>query len=130
MASDNSISTEDFVSEVEADQQKSTPRIDAQSAPTLAAQSLASNEDVAKRLSAKDKSTDIWLKWVYGIVTLLILVGWKIFVICFSIKQLNPGISEVRPASDEVLIALWTSATANIVALPAIILKYLFPKRH
>lgn len=130
MASDNLISTEDFVSEVEADQQQSTPLIDAQSAATLAAQALASNEDIAKRLSARDKSADIWLKWVYGIATLLILVGWEVFVIYFSIKQLNPCICEVRPASDGVLIALWTSATANIVALPAIILNYLFPKRH
>lgn len=119
-----------FVSEVEADQRQSTLQIDAENAATFAAQTLASNEVIAKRLSARDKSADIWLKWVYGIATLLILIGWEVFVICFSMKQLEPCECKVHHASDGVLIALWTSATANIVALPAIILNYLFPKRH
>lgn len=65
-----------FVSEVEADQRQSTLQIDAENAATFAAQTLASNEGIAKRLSARDKSADIWLKWVYGIATLLILIGW------------------------------------------------------
>lgn len=128
MADDNPTSPDDFVSEVEEDQRQSTPQIDAESAARLAAQALVSNEDIAKRLSARDKSADIWLKWVYGIATLLILIGWEWFVIRFSMKQLEPCIFKVHYASDGVMIALWTSATANIVALPAIILNYLFPR--
>lgn len=129
MASDSHDSSQGFLSEVESEQQESNKSV-IPNAATLAAQTLASNEGIAKRLSAKDKSADICLKWVYGIATLLILIGWEVFVIYFSIRQLNPRICEVHHASDGIMIALWTSATANIVALPAIILNYLFPKHR
>lgn len=129
MGNDKTSSPQDFISEVEQDQGRAcVPNVPG--ATELAAQTLATNEDIAKKLSARDKKTDIWLKWVYGIATLLILVGWEVFVICFSWKQLNPCDAQVRAVSDGVMIALWTSATANIVALPAIILNYLFPKRN
>lgn len=130
MDSDNPISTENFVSEIEEDQRQSTQKFDAESAARFAAEALVSNESIAKSLSARDKSADISLKWVYGIATLFILIGWEVFVICFSMKQLEPSACKVHHATDGVLIALWTSATTNIVALPAIILNYLFPKRN
>lgn len=53
-----------------------------------------------------------------------------VFVIYFSLKQLNPCDLCVRKVSDTVFVALLTSATANILALPAIILNYLFPKKR
>lgn len=82
-----------------------------------------------ERLSRRERSTDINLKWLYGIVILGILIWWEYFVIKYSWAMLNPNGNEVRQMSDAVIIALWTSATANIVALPTIILQYLFPKR-
>lgn len=125
MAEDNFTSPQDFISEVEAAQQgDKQPNL-----TEMAARTLAANEKTAKDLSNKDKRADINPKWLYGIVILLILIGWEVFVIIFSFKQLNPNSLKIRPMSDAVLIALWTSATANIVALPAIILNYLFPKR-
>ncbi|MDE6069870.1 MAG: hypothetical protein K2F92_03185 [Alistipes sp.] len=125
MAEDNFTSLRDFFSDVEAAQQRDKqPNL-----TEMAARTLAANEKTAKDLSFKDKRADINLKWLYGIVILLILIGWEVFVIIFSFKQLNPNSLKIRPMSDAVLIALWTSATANIVALPAIILNYLFPKR-
>lgn len=98
-------------------------------ASTDAAKELESNEQIAKRLSNKDKNTDICLKWVYGCGILGILIVWELFVIFFSWKQLNPCDKCVHKVSDTVFVALLTTATANILALPAIILKYLFPKK-
>lgn len=130
MASDStSDSSQGFLSEVESDQQNAL-QTNAPDVAALAAQTLKSNEEIAKDLKKRDKLADIKLKWIYGISTLLILIGWEVFVICFSWKQLNPCECQVRIASDGVMIALWTSATANIVALPAIILNYLFPKHR
>lgn len=108
---------------------KETNSNDNITASTYAAKLLESNEEIAKRLSNKDKNTDICLKWVYGVSIILVLAGWEIFVIYFSIKQLNPFDKYVHKVSDTVFIALLTTATANILALPAIILKYLFPKK-
>lgn len=99
------------------------------SASTYAAKLLESNEEIAKRLSNRDKNTDICLKWVYGVSIILVLAAWETFVIYFSIKQLNPCNKCVQRVSDTVFVALLTTATANILALPAIILKYLFPKK-
>ncbi len=95
-----------------------------------ASRALEISAQMAKELENKDRSADIHLKKLYGWGILFVLSCWIIFVICFSWQQLNPCACEVRPMSDAVIIALWTSATANILALPAIILKYLFPKRH
>lgn len=95
-----------------------------------ASRALEISAQMAKELENKDRSADIHLKKLYGWGILFVLSVWIIFVSCFSWQQLNPCAREVRPMSDAVIIALWTSATANILALPAIILKYLFPKRH
>ena len=108
---------------------KETNSDDNMSASTYAAKLLESNEEIAKRLSNRDKNTDICLKWVYGVSIILVLAAWETFVIYFSIKQLNPCNKCVQRVSDTVFVALLTTATANILALPAIILKYLFPKK-
>lgn len=116
--------TLDFLNEVHS--KDNSPTLE----NTIGATMLKSDEERAKRLlSNKDKSADISLKKLYGCGILLILVGWEIFVIVFSMKQLNPCDKCVHKVSDSVFIALLTTATANILALPAIILKYLFPKK-
>lgn len=119
---------ESFVAEAEntnLSTNQSTERIEEQ-----ASRDLEISAQMAKELENRDRSADIHLKKLYGWGILIVLAGWIGFVIYFSIQQLNPCECEVRPLSDAVIIALWTSATANILALPAIILKYLFPKRH
>ena len=95
----------------------------------LGSKFLEANAKVAS-LIRKEKWADIILKCVYGIGILVVLGIWMNFVIKFSWKQLNPNVSEIHRVSDTVFVALLTSATANILALPTIILKYLFPKRH
>lgn len=83
-----------------------------------------------EKIARREKATDINLKWIYGLVILGVLLWWEYFVISYSWELLNPDATKVRQMSDAVIIALWTSATANIVALPTIILNHLFPKRH
>ncbi len=117
---------ESFVAEAEnTDVSSSQERIEEQGS-----RALEISAQMAKELENKDRSADIHLKKLYGWGILIVLAVWIGFVIYFSWQQLNPCVCEVRPMSDAVIIALWTSATANILALPAIILKYLFPKRH
>lgn len=117
---------ESFVLEAEKTNISTSPeRIEEQ-----ASRALEISAQMAKELENKDRSADIHLKKLYGWGILFVLAGWIGFVVYFSVQQLNPCCCEVRPMSDAVIIALWTSATANILALPAIILKYLFPKRH
>lgn len=119
---------ESFVAEAEntnLNTNQSSERIEEQASRTLEI-----SAQMAKELENKDRSADIHLKKLYGWGILLVLAGWIGFVIYFSIQQLNPCGCEVRSMSDAVIIALWTSATANILALPAIILKYLFPNRN
>lgn len=116
--------TSDFLSEVHSEYNSTTLE------EAIGATILMSDEEKAERLlSNKDKSADISLKKLYGWGILLILVGWELFVITFSMKQLNPCDKCVHKVSDTVFVALLTTATANILALPAIILKYLFPKK-
>lgn len=90
---------------------------------------LSSNEKIARKLAERSKSADIWLKWIYGIAILGVLAAWEIFVIVVMCKQSWPIDKGIQHFSDAVLIALLTSATANILALPAIILRYLFPDK-
>lgn len=77
-------------------------------------------------LAVKDKEVDIDLKERYGNTILNILIGWLFFVGVIIFSQLGPVSHKL---SDEVLITLITTSTANIIALPVIILKYLFPKK-
>ena len=77
-------------------------------------------------LNIKDKEVDIDLKERYGNTILNILIGWLVFVGLIIFSQLG---SVSNKLSDEVLITLITTSTANIIALPIIILKYLFPKK-
>lgn len=94
--------------------------------PQAAARILSANEDVANRLNNQDKKVDINLKIIYGVVILVLLLIWIFFVICFSNKQLEPNSEKMHHISDTVFVTLLTTATANIIALPTIILKYLF----
>lgn len=94
---------------------------------STSAKMLSINDKISKDLENKDKSTDIWLKRAYGLSILTILIIWEIFVIKFSMKQLNPCTFQIRHVSDPVFITLLTTATANILILPTIVLKYLFP---
>lgn len=80
-------------------------------------------------VSIKDRLSDIDLKRIYGWTILGVLVLWVIFVIFVCITymfQKSPNLS------DNVLITLLTTTTVNILILPTIVLKYLFPhnKEH
>lgn len=124
MQNDNQTPSTDFILEVESEQKSEDCLIPAE----ISAKKLMDNESLAKSLERLEKKTDITLKKTYGFVILGILFLWEVFVISASCVQLNPNVYHF---SDGVLIALWTSATANILALPTIILKYLFAKdRH
>ena len=115
--------TSDFLNEVHSED--NSPTLE----NTIGAKILKSDEEKAKsHLSNKDKSADISLKKLYGCGILFILVVWEVFVIIFSMKQLNPCDKCVYKVSDTVFVAL-LSSMGNILALPAIILNYLFPKK-
>lgn len=90
---------------------------------------LNNDEKTFDEIKKRDKEADIKLKEIYGLGILIVLGLWELFVMMVVCIQLNPGNLEVNPYSDTVLIALLTSATANILALPAIILRYLFPNK-
>ncbi|MBR2618848.1 MAG: hypothetical protein IKC81_06050 [Paludibacteraceae bacterium] len=82
------------------------------------------SQKIIELVQIKDKLADIDLKKIYGICLLVILALWIIMVafICITyIFQDSPHVS------DTVLITLFTTTTANIVALPTLVLKYLFP---
>lgn len=86
---------------------------------------LDKDSQIAKDLKVKDILTDINLKKVYGYCILGILSFWLLIVafICITyIFQEKPNMS------DAVLITLLTTTTANILILPTIVVKYLFPK--
>lgn len=86
---------------------------------------LLSDDDKRwKELKNIDKETDIELKKTYGTCILGILIGWLAFVGLIILGQVGPIYHKL---SDGVLITLITTSTANIIALPMIILKYLFP---
>lgn len=81
---------------------------------------------LAELLQIKDKLADISLKKIYGYFILGILGLWVIVVafICITyIFQDKPNMS------DGVLITLLTTTTANILVLPTIVVKYLFPNK-
>lgn len=81
---------------------------------------------LAELLQIKDKLADISLKKIYGYFILGILALWVIVVafICITyIFQDKPNMS------DGVLITLLTTTTANILVLPTVVVKYLFPNK-
>lgn len=89
---------------------------------------LSKDFEVAKEiehlLEIKNKIADIKLKQIYGYCILVILSFWILAVVFICVTYLfqdNPNIS------DSVLITLLTTTTANIIVLPTIVLKYLFP---
>lgn len=77
-------------------------------------------------LEQEDKKTDISLKKIYAKFIMAVLGIWEIFVIWFSYTQICCPYS--HKVSEAVFIALLTTATANILVLPTIVLNYLFPK--
>lgn len=86
--------------------------------------------ELERDLEKQNKRADIKLKWLYGSAILIVLGFWEWFVIKVVLSQLNPNHEEIHYLSDTALVALLTSATANILTLPAIILKYLFPHKN
>lgn len=90
---------------------------------------LAISAEIAKELENKSKKAGIKLKWLYGVCILVVLGFWEWFVIDTIQSQVDMVVPQMYHLSDAVLIALLTSATANILTLPAIILRYLFPRK-
>lgn len=123
MGQNSSSPLENFLSELSNENE--TEKTEIISALEVNDSSLQKQSD-SFELSQQDKKADINLKVIYGISVIGILVVWEIFVILFTTSQLN---SKWDKISDSVLIALLTSATANILVLPTIVLKYLFPKK-
>lgn len=80
-----------------------------------------------QELDNQNKSTDITLKKTYGCCIIVVLFIWELFVTTFIFVQTL--FSVINKMSDTVLITLLTSATANILILPTIVLKYLFPNK-
>lgn len=84
-------------------------------------------KQTAALLENTNKITDIELKEKYGKTILNILVGWVIFVGFLLIMHCGPI---YIPLSETILITLLTTTTANVIALPTIILNYLFPNNN
>lgn len=103
-----------------------TPKAEIKEKEDSIIQDMNKEEKRMGELNIKDKEVDIDLKERYGNTILNILIGWLIFVGIIIFSQLGPVSIKL---SDEVLITLITTSTANIIALPIIILKYLFPKK-
>ncbi|KAA6310715.1 hypothetical protein EZS27_038030 [termite gut metagenome] len=87
---------------------------------------ITNDAKTSKKIDKNKQRTDILLKITYGIGIIIVLGVWEYFVIRFSLIQICcPNSYKV---SDAVFITLLTSATANILILPQIVLNYLFPK--
>ena len=86
---------------------------------------LRRDREIAISVEEIGKLSDIKLKETYGKWVIIILGFWVLFVCVFMFFQLFVQ----SPVSDAVLITLLTTTTANIIALPIIILKYLFPPK-
>lgn len=84
------------------------------------------NLQLVKIINAKDKLTDISLKQIYGYCILGILGFWVIVVAFICIVYIFQDFPNM---SDSVLIVLLTTTTTNILVLPTIVLKYLFPNK-
>lgn len=95
----------------------------------IGAASLEESARFAAILKNREKFADIKLKKLYGCGIIFILILWESFIIYIIYNQMIPCPLCIYHFSDAVLIALLTTATANIVALPTIILKYLFPNK-
>lgn len=79
-----------------------------------------------KAINAKNKLADINLKKVYGYCILGILGFWILLVAFICITYIFQDFPNI---SDAVLITILTTTTANILVLPTIVLKYLFPNK-
>lgn len=84
-------------------------------------------DETGKALKNQDRAQDIQLKGAYA-VTLLVLMGLQILVahVIFVVYAHNTGWANVEP---RVIIA-WLSATVvQVIAVTAIVVRYLFPRR-
>ncbi|MDR0581831.1 MAG: hypothetical protein LBG31_02590 [Prevotellaceae bacterium] len=124
---DTTKGVDDFIRHVKAE--NATETVDAAAAQDayLAALSSSIQREQRFQQELEDKDADISLKKTYGWTIIAVLGLWEIFVIVIIAIHLG---SEAAKLSDTVLVTLLTSATANILALPTIVLNYLFPKRH
>ena len=90
------------------------------------AELLSKDALIEEVIEAYKKYSDIELKKQYGGWIIAVLVIWVLFVGTFCFFQLWVE----KPMSDGVLITLLTTTTINILALPTIILRSLFPHKH
>ena len=86
---------------------------------------LSDDDKKWNELIRKDKETDIDLKRHYGMSILHTLNIWVALVAFLLLLNMLP----IKGFSDSVLITLLTTTTANILALPMIVIKYLFPNK-
>ena len=86
---------------------------------------LIEDDKEYQALLKKDKEIDIELKRHYGMSILHTLNIWVALVAFLLLLNLLP----IKGFSDSVLITLLTTTTANILALPMIVIKYLFPNK-
>jgi Fe2+ transport system protein B len=123
---DTTKGVDDFIKHVK--EENATETVNAASAQDayLAALSSSIQREQRFQQEIEDKDADISLKKTYGWTIIAVLGLWELFVIVIIAIHLG---SKVAKLSDTVLITLLTSATANILALPTIVLNYLFPKR-
>jgi hypothetical protein len=124
---DNLKGIDEFVKHVKEEGVAETTNAGAASNAYLDALASSFQREQRFQQEMEDKDADISLKKTYGWTIIAVLGLWEIFVIVIVAIHLG---SKAVKLSDTVLITLLTSATANILALPTIVLNYLFPKRH
>jgi Fe2+ transport system protein B len=124
---DNLKGIDDFVKHVKEENVAETTNADSAANTYLDALSSSFQREQRFQQEMEDKEADISLKKTYGWAIIAVLGLWELFVIVIIAIHLG---SKAVKLSDTVLITLLTSATANILALPTIVLNYLFPKRH
>lgn len=123
-------SSDKFFAEVEQDDKKLQIESSKQDNAGQIQVSQPSLDEYRQQIAAvriRDLKTDISLKKIYGFAILFVLIGWCFFV--YRISCENMKINPCNRLSDEVLITLFTTTTIHILALPWIVLKYLFYRR-
>lgn len=105
-------------------------------------QSVRSNEERSAELMHETLTVEIeklrqelqdikWNRWMRIIIGAVVM-GFEVVYIFMVLDVLrhNTTLDSVHQLSDGVLIALLTTTTANMLALLAFIIKYLFPQRR
>jgi ABC-type microcin C transport system permease subunit YejB len=124
---DSTKGVDDFIKHVKEENVEETADPASATDAYLEALALSIQREQRFQQEMEDRDADISLKKTCGWTITTVLGLWELFVIV--IVSIHLGSKAVK-LSDTVLITLLTSATANILALPTIVLNYLFPKRH